>query len=619
MRLCLLAFLFLTVNFFAQDGKSEMTQLRVVGKGEYRPDELIDRSRIDDNGKVCAAVLIESDLDGFYFQANNNIVKHNHLPGRDFLFVSPGERVIEINKSGYLPLKIILREYGIKLESGQTWALKITGDKKTELIPITINTIPAGATIFIDSVNKGRIKTATLKEGEHDLRIELEGFSPITAKISVSISSALFEYKLEQREPATVKIKSTPAGAKIYIDNAEKGLTPKTMFLFPGDYEMKLSLEGYFDALKKISISDSKDNTFNLSLIKNAGTLLLTVEPKTAVVEINKEIINLTNEISLSPGKYQVTVSNQGFYSVTEIIEVKLNENTARDIKLKEMTGTLQLSVSPDDADIEIVKGTTRNNWQGAKYLKNIAIGNYRITAKKVGFKKYSTTVNIEENKTVEVDINLEAFAANKSNDEGINVYDYADPSSTTISDNSSSVHGKFNIIAGYNSSTVASSSQDYINIVGGKGYFFGGYVNLPLIGNLSGNLGATYSKFGVKDSNSGWFESEYSFDFLQIPVLLTYTPNIEILRSRPYYSIGFYWGYCLKEVYTSDIWESTEYPGLLDNGLVGEFGIATNLFGGHVSTYLRYYLGLNKISSGHWDNLSGSVRILSVGVGYGF
>ena len=50
MKNILFLFLFLlTLPMLAQ----EISQMRVIGKGEYRPDELIDRDRIDDNGRVC--------------------------------------------------------------------------------------------------------------------------------------------------------------------------------------------------------------------------------------------------------------------------------------------------------------------------------------------------------------------------------------------------------------------------------------------------------------------------------------------------------------------------------------------------------------------------------------
>ncbi len=388
--------------------------MRVVGQGEFHPEELINRDVRDADNQVAAGLIIETDLIDLAYDASSGMVKMNHSPGRDFLFLQANERAITIMAKGYAPLKITLISYGIKLVGGQSWLLKITADKKSELIPITIKTTPPGAAIIIDGENKGQIKTATINEGLHDLRIELEGYAPVNQKIKVNINSAYFEYKLESKTLAAVLINSVPDGAKIFIDNIEKGTTNKTLFLYPSEYNLKLTLPGYMDISKRISVSEKKENNFDINLARNIGVLALTVEPRTAVVEINKELQKQIDEINLAPGKYQLTVSAQGFYSFTETVEIKLEEKNSRNIKLKEMTGALQLSISPSDAQVELLRGSFSNDWTGAKLLKDINVGSYIIKAKRNGYTDYSGTLTIDENKTTSFDINLaKSTAAN--------------------------------------------------------------------------------------------------------------------------------------------------------------------------------------------------------------
>ncbi|PIS46327.1 MAG: hypothetical protein COT22_00575, partial [Ignavibacteria bacterium CG08_land_8_20_14_0_20_37_9] len=90
--------------------------MRIVGKGEsLSGEQLIDKSVRDANGETCAGLIISSDLDGLSYDSYNGIVKTNSKPGEDFLFLSRDERVVTIYKSGYTSLKIILNDYGIKL------------------------------------------------------------------------------------------------------------------------------------------------------------------------------------------------------------------------------------------------------------------------------------------------------------------------------------------------------------------------------------------------------------------------------------------------------------------------------------------------------------------------
>ncbi len=76
----------ISLHVFAQ----EMNQMRVVGKGEYLPSEVLNRNTRDANGEVCAGLLIISDIDGLSFTAYNEVVKVNHDPGRDLLYIQRG-------------------------------------------------------------------------------------------------------------------------------------------------------------------------------------------------------------------------------------------------------------------------------------------------------------------------------------------------------------------------------------------------------------------------------------------------------------------------------------------------------------------------------------------------
>jgi len=53
---------------------------------------------------------------------------------------------------------------------------------------------------------------------------------------------------------ANVKITSTPKGAKVFINGAYKGDTPVTVPLAFGEYDLKLSKEGYKDKIMKLVV-----------------------------------------------------------------------------------------------------------------------------------------------------------------------------------------------------------------------------------------------------------------------------------------------------------------------------------------------------------------------------
>jgi hypothetical protein len=102
----------------------------------------------DDNNRIAAAIKVISDMEGFTYQSNNGIVEVERAPGVDMVYLQPDERVLEIYKSGYEPLKVILNEYSIRLESRQVWELKVTGEKKP--VTVTILSTPSDAEKILD-------------------------------------------------------------------------------------------------------------------------------------------------------------------------------------------------------------------------------------------------------------------------------------------------------------------------------------------------------------------------------------------------------------------------------------------------------------------------------------
>jgi formylglycine-generating enzyme required for sulfatase activity len=352
--------------------------------------------------------MILSDLEGLSFTSYNGIVKVNELPGKYFLFLSPDERVVEVYKTGFMTLKIILRDHGIKLASGQTWQVKVTGEKKSDLISITLRTKPEGAKILIDGVDKGTNPTQEVTLGTHELVVEKAGYLPYKKTIEVSRANIFFEISLKEVDMASVQIKTIPAGAQIFIDNVDKGKTDKGLFLYPGAYRIKISLSGYLDVDKEIEVVDGKENTFSFPLTKNVGTLTLTVLPADATVLINKEDYSNKNDIQLSPGKYKIEISRQGYNDTSETFVVELGKNLKKSFTLKQKVGKLLFTINPLQASVELKqKGVTKYNWNGMKQFKDLPIGEYDLECSASGFQSITKKVTIAENKTEVEDIIL--------------------------------------------------------------------------------------------------------------------------------------------------------------------------------------------------------------------
>ena len=388
----------------------ELNQLRQVGKAELQPNEIVSKDKIDINGDVCAGIMIYTDLEGLSFNSYNGIVDSKIEPGKVFLFLSPGERFISIMKNGFKPLDIILNDIGIKLRSGQVWKLEITGDK--ERIPVTIRVKPDAAKLFVDDTLVNHSNSNMIALGKHTLLIELENHKSITDTINVSESNIFFEYFMELLKPVPVAVNTIPEGAKVYLKSILKGESNLSFFEFPGKIDIRITLEGFEELNETIDIKETEDislNTFSFQLIKNSSSVSIKVVPEDAELFVQKESYGTQRELNLAAGKYLIEFKKQGFRDLSEIIDVEKNSNMEKEYVLAPITGSLQLTVKPLNANVELIEGDEIvNAWSGLKRIEKLKIGTYKIKVNADGYQEKIKEITVNENKETIENVELE-------------------------------------------------------------------------------------------------------------------------------------------------------------------------------------------------------------------
>jgi len=393
--------LLIAIPFYAQ----QPNKLYVAGKPEFAPDILLNRDIKDANYEVCAGLMILTDLTGLAFDSYNGIVKLlNDQPGQYLLFLSESERVVEVFKTGYTPLKMYLPDLGIRLQKGVSWKVTVTGDKilKDEVINVSILIEPADAILSIDGV----IKSGTahgITPGKHSISITKEGYTSIIEEINVTAENIRFDFKLKAIEPVALRITSEPAGARISIDGMEKGITPKSFFYYPGKYTLKLTLPEYVDKDEQIEITEGSKNEINFKMLKNTGILNLTIEPNDTEVLLDG-IPAAGRQLELKPGKYSLKLSRKNYFSIDENIEMILGETLNKEYKLVKNTGILKLSIIPSDAELYINNDNTNKS-----QMLELPPGIYKVEIKKDDYYPISEIVEIKLNETIERNYELKA------------------------------------------------------------------------------------------------------------------------------------------------------------------------------------------------------------------
>jgi len=404
----IIALLMICLGLLAQ----EMNEMVILKQAERRTDQIIDQSHKDASHRICAGILIITDLDGLTFQSNIGVVGMDYNPGRYMVFVSEGERVLDIYKTGFKPLEIILSEYGIYgLKSGQVYQLEVTSKNKEadKMQSVIFNVTPPDASIKVGSQTYISGQAQSLPIGKNEVVIEKEGYRSVKDTIEVSKSIIQFNYILTQIDVVLVKFKSIPTEANLIVNNISKGKTNKDLFLYPGRYDVKMNKDNYLDINESILVSETGENNISFNLTKNSGFINIDVQPDIAKVFINNEPVENYQSVELPPGQYKIEAKADAYDSFSEIVEVKLGETIQKNFNLSPRYGNLLLSVNPPETDIEISKNNIKiKSFIGSQIVKDLLEGEYQISAKVKGFKTFTTNIRINKQKREELNIEME-------------------------------------------------------------------------------------------------------------------------------------------------------------------------------------------------------------------
>lgn len=381
----------------------ELSTMIIKGKAEFLKNEFVGQSIRDKNREVCAAIIIETDLTDFGFDAYNGLVKTDEKHGRYVLYISPNERQIEIFHSGFIPLKIFLSEHGIDLQPGQVWKITVTGDARKNIELVTINILPKpdSVKIFIDEIQKESGRNISVTKGKHVVRCVKPGYSSITDTITVTQINTIFDqYKLTPISKKYFTISSRPSGARIFLNEIEQDSTDRQIYDFPGTYRLRLLKQDYVAFEDRIDVTETGTNEFVYTLVKNLGAVHFVISQIDASITVSNETgaVRSVKEgiFELPPGKYNVEISKKGYLPIRDSITITRGGNIKKTLSLTANAGYLVIEASPPKAIILI----DDKNHTGSSTI-TLAPNQYRVDILAEGYTAQSDIVDIVLGKTV--------------------------------------------------------------------------------------------------------------------------------------------------------------------------------------------------------------------------
>ncbi len=364
-----------------------------------------------------AAIIVTSSLTNLRFDSNFEVVddKSDAAAGEYRIIVRPFRQTITVQANGYKQLRFTVP---VSQAREVRFFTIEPMEEEVDLIPTVFAISPAqamDASVFIDGQAVDINRAVELTPGSHDLRIEKQGYRTISETIVISDDqTAIRRYEMEQLEPQTITITSTPSDAIIEINNVVRGNTDRQLFEFPGDYFVRISKAGYKSIQQTISVVENESNTFNFVLEEFGGDLNLSITPANARVSLNGQPVALTNGTArVIPGTYTLSVDANGYRSYSEPLIINEDDVITRTINLEQIIGSLQFSIQPIFADVILQDGfgNTVQQWQGARFIPSLPTGNYTLRASADQHEPYTTSIVIRENQTTTFDAQMTSFS----------------------------------------------------------------------------------------------------------------------------------------------------------------------------------------------------------------
>jgi serine/threonine-protein kinase len=189
---------------------------------------------------------------------------------------------------------------------------------------VTLASDPAGAEVWLDGQGTGERTPAEIEvsAGKHDIALKLTGHVDWTHELEIAPGRQVVLEPSLKPMPATVVVRTEPAGAKVVVEGNDRGAAPVTVEgLAPGKHAISARMPGRIDAEQELLAEPGGSHELLLKLKERQGgsptppkgkaTLNITCLPW-ADVTLDGRSIGRTpiRGRSISAGKHKVVLSN---------------------------------------------------------------------------------------------------------------------------------------------------------------------------------------------------------------------------------------------------------------------------------------------------------------------
>jgi formylglycine-generating enzyme required for sulfatase activity len=229
-----------------------------------------------------------------------------------------GKHNVTIEVPGYLPFRTTVAVAGAG--SSQQLAPKLVANSA----PLSVNSQPAGAQVFIDGKPVGVTPLAqVLGAATHHVELRLAGFKPWSVDVLVKPNEPQNIGPVRLGLPdASLLVRSSPAGAGVTVGGVYRGNTPLRLVLRPEvETTVIVSQPGYQEASRPLRPRPGASEELNVELAPILGKISIRVTPPDAEVWVDGASRGRGSQsLSLTTVAHQIEVRKAGYVSFSAAV-----------------------------------------------------------------------------------------------------------------------------------------------------------------------------------------------------------------------------------------------------------------------------------------------------------
>jgi formylglycine-generating enzyme required for sulfatase activity len=229
-----------------------------------------------------------------------------------------------------------------------------------------------------------------LPAGDYELTISHPYFNDRTITLLLT-RGEVFKKAIEV-DPidGTMNIKTSPSGAHVSVNTIDIGMTPLTLSMPGGQYEVIVTLNNYEalnDTVEVSRIQPEVNRNYRLELKK--ATVDVILKPGAGKLNLDGIAIKKTHKISVESGiKHRLTYSKPGYFTESKTFNIAADDTLQLTFDLKKEMGSVDIESSPV-AEVEL-----NGKFVGTTPLQlSLNAVEQKLTLSKQGFRSITKTI----------------------------------------------------------------------------------------------------------------------------------------------------------------------------------------------------------------------------------